>query len=154
MSTIKYFLYNQYDIPKSDLMSRTLCVSVWDWDRFGSNDFLGEVQLHLSSLDLTDTVDHWYRLQDKVNQYCVAIHITTISHKSNSYTTVSMLLLLLLLFSTSLLQYDGNQLQPIRRSVDGTGNNDLEATEISPEHQLDLDAAQIKDIKDESLNTA
>lgn len=69
MSTINYFLHNQYSIPKSDLTSHTLSVSVWDWDRLGSNDFLGEVQLHLSSLDLTDTIDHWYKLQDKVYNY-------------------------------------------------------------------------------------
>ena len=39
---------------------------MWDWDRFGRNQFLGEVRLPLSSLDLTDTADHWYSLLDKV----------------------------------------------------------------------------------------
>lgn len=34
---------------------------------------------------------------------------------------------------------------------DGTGNNDLEVTEISHTH-LDSDEVQIKDIKHESLN--
>ena len=56
----------QYDISEAELESRTLWVSVWDWDRFGRNQFLGEVRLPLSSLDLSDTNDHWHALQDKV----------------------------------------------------------------------------------------
>jgi len=39
---------------------------VWDWDRFGRNQFLGEVRLPLSSLNLTDSTPQWYTLQDKV----------------------------------------------------------------------------------------
>ena len=57
---------NQYKVSESELASRTLWLSVWDWDRFGRNQFLGEVRLPLSSLNLTDTVDYWYSLQDKV----------------------------------------------------------------------------------------
>ena len=40
---------------------------MWDWDRFGRNQFLGEVRLSLSSLDLTDSTAQWYTLQDKVS---------------------------------------------------------------------------------------
>lgn len=39
---------------------------MWDWDRFGRNQFLGEVRLPLASLDLTDARERWYTLQDKV----------------------------------------------------------------------------------------
>ena len=59
----------QYKYSEADLSSRTLWLSVWDWDRFGRNQFLGEVRLPLSSLDLTDTTNHWYSLQDKVYMY-------------------------------------------------------------------------------------
>ena len=59
-------LVNQYKVSESELGSRTLWLSVWDWDRFGRNQFLGEVRLPLSSLDLTNTADYWYSLQDKV----------------------------------------------------------------------------------------
>ncbi len=52
----------------SEIDSRTLWLSVWDWDRFGRNQFLGEVRLTLSSLDLSDTSEHWHSLQDKVNK--------------------------------------------------------------------------------------
>ena len=41
-------------------------LSVWDWDRFGRNQFLGEVRLPLSSADLDDKEDHWHTLQDRV----------------------------------------------------------------------------------------
>ncbi len=57
----------QYKYSKTELSSRTLWLSVWDWDRFGRNQFLGEIRLPLSSLDLTDTADQWYSLQDKVS---------------------------------------------------------------------------------------
>ena len=56
----------QYKQPEAELTSRTLWLSVWDWDRFGKNRFLGEVRLPLSSLDLQDTTDQWYQLKDKV----------------------------------------------------------------------------------------
>ncbi len=59
-------LLTQYKVSKSELDSRTLWLSVWDWDRFGRNQFLGEVHLPLSSLDLRDTGEHWHVLQDKV----------------------------------------------------------------------------------------
>ena len=61
------FLFSsQYKLPQAELDSRTLWLSVWDWDRFGRNQFLGEVRLPLSSLNLNDTKDQWYTLQEKV----------------------------------------------------------------------------------------
>ena len=59
--------YLQNKLAEKDINSHTLWVSVWDWDRFGRNQFLGEVRLPLSSLDLTDSTDKWYTLQDKVS---------------------------------------------------------------------------------------
>ena len=56
----------QYKFSEPELASRTLWLSVWDWDRFGRNLFLGEIRLPLSTLDLADTTDQWYQLQDKV----------------------------------------------------------------------------------------
>ena len=43
-------------------------MSVWDWDRFGRNQFLGEFRLALDSLDFTDTSDQWHVLLDKVRE--------------------------------------------------------------------------------------
>jgi synaptotagmin-like protein len=55
----------EYSVSESELSSRTLWLSVWDWDRFGRNQFLGELRLPLNSLDLTDSTDHWHTLMDK-----------------------------------------------------------------------------------------
>ena len=67
----QYFLF-QYKVSSSELSSRTLWLSVWDWDRFGRNQFLGEIRLPLSTLDLTDSSEHYYSLQDKVPQVWTA----------------------------------------------------------------------------------
>ncbi len=56
----------QYKISIQELNARILWLSVWDWDRFGRNQFLGEVRLPISSLDLRDNNDHWHALLDKV----------------------------------------------------------------------------------------
>ena len=56
----------QYKVSQTDLVNRTLWLSVWDWDRLGRNQFLGEIRLPLSTLDLTDSSEHWHTLQDKV----------------------------------------------------------------------------------------
>ena len=74
----------QYDISKSGLSSRSLLLTVWDWSRFGRSQFLGEVCLPLSSLELTDSCsqpDQWYLLQDKVCarlgfKSCTLFHIS------------------------------------------------------------------------------
>ena len=48
----------------------TLWLSVWDWNVFGRNRFLGEVRLPLALMDLTDSTDMWYNLEDKVTLDC------------------------------------------------------------------------------------
>ena len=66
LSVLHLLLMFQNKLPRAELDSRTLWLSVWDWDRFGRNKFLGEVRLPLSSLDLTDSSNHWHYLQDQV----------------------------------------------------------------------------------------
>ena len=44
----------------------TVSVRVWDSNWFGKNNFLGEVKLPISSLDLTESTTHWYPLVDMV----------------------------------------------------------------------------------------
>lgn len=52
------------------MLKKTLHVSIWNHDRFGRNDFLGEVQLNIkhysSSNDLGVDVPVWYTLQEMV----------------------------------------------------------------------------------------
>ena len=57
----------QYSVSESELSSRTLWLSVWDWDRLGRNQFLGEMRVPLQSFDLQDEAEIWYPLVDKVN---------------------------------------------------------------------------------------
>jgi synaptotagmin-like protein len=62
---------------REDINSSTLWVSVWDWDKYGRNQFLGEVRLPLSQQDLTIAKDRWHPLQEKVRD--------TLLHMYSSY---------------------------------------------------------------------
>ena len=54
----------QYQVSSTDIANCTLWLSVWDWDQFSRNQFLGEVRLPLASMNLEDGTDRWYNLQD------------------------------------------------------------------------------------------
>lgn len=49
-------------LRRADLNSRFLEVTVWDYVRYGANDFLGEVILDLGTHPLDDEPE-WYILQ-------------------------------------------------------------------------------------------
>ncbi|XP_067135753.1 regulating synaptic membrane exocytosis protein 2-like isoform X3 [Centruroides vittatus] len=53
------FVYSP--LRRSDLKTRALEITVWDYDRYGANDFLGEVVIELSSAPL-DNESEWYFL--------------------------------------------------------------------------------------------
>nr|XP_014698675.2 protein piccolo [Equus asinus] len=61
--------WNQTVIYKSismeQLKKKTLEVTVWDYDRFSSNDFLGEVLIDLSSTSHLDNTPRWYPLKEQ-----------------------------------------------------------------------------------------
>ena len=72
------FICLQYKIGQKDLMKRTLQVSVWNNEKFGQNDFLGEVQVQIAqyvksghSLDAHEPI--WYTLQELVSQVFASI---------------------------------------------------------------------------------
>ena len=67
MSLSLSYLLLQYEVSESSLLSRTLWLSVWDWDRFGRNQFLGEVRVALKEFDLSTYTERWYPLKDKVS---------------------------------------------------------------------------------------
>ncbi|KAM7292867.1 regulating synaptic membrane exocytosis protein 2 [Ixodes scapularis] len=48
-------------LRKSDLINRALEVTVWDYDRYGANDFLGEIVLELATANLHGEAE-WYPL--------------------------------------------------------------------------------------------
>ncbi|XP_069569739.1 synaptotagmin-like protein 5 isoform X3 [Brachyistius frenatus] len=56
----------RYVISHSQLETRTLQVSVWHHDRFGHNNFLGEVELTFDSWEFDSQLEEWYNLQPKM----------------------------------------------------------------------------------------
>nr|XP_057937467.1 synaptotagmin-like protein 5 isoform X1 [Doryrhamphus excisus] len=56
----------RYVISHSQLETRTLQVSVWHHDRFGHNNFLGEVELTFDSWEFDSQIDEWFVLQPKL----------------------------------------------------------------------------------------
>ncbi|XP_078088680.1 synaptotagmin-like protein 5 isoform X2 [Mustelus asterias] len=61
-------VYNEtlkYVISHSQLETRTLQLSVWHYDRFGRNSFLGEVEIPFDSWDLENQIEDWFPLQPK-----------------------------------------------------------------------------------------
>ena len=58
-----FFCSVQYEVDRSKLLSHTLWFSVWDWDRFGKNEFLGEVKVPLTESNLNSRAQ-FYDLSD------------------------------------------------------------------------------------------
>ncbi|XP_061034692.1 synaptotagmin-like protein 5 isoform X1 [Eubalaena glacialis] len=56
----------KYTISHSQLETRTLQLSVWHYDRFGRNSFLGEVEIPFDSWNFENPSDEWFVLQPKV----------------------------------------------------------------------------------------
>ncbi|KAM6315338.1 synaptotagmin-like protein 5 [Podargus strigoides] len=56
----------KYVISHTQLETRTLQLSVWHYDRFGRNIFLGEVEIPFDSWNFEDQGDEWFVLQPKM----------------------------------------------------------------------------------------
>ncbi|KFZ61341.1 Synaptotagmin-like 5, partial [Antrostomus carolinensis] len=56
----------KYVISHTQLETRTLQLSVWHYDRFGRNSFLGEVEIPFDSWNFENQNDEWFVLQPKV----------------------------------------------------------------------------------------
>ncbi|CAK6450370.1 unnamed protein product [Pipistrellus nathusii] len=55
-----------YTISHTQLETRTLQLSVWHYDRFGHNSFLGEVEIPFDSWNFENPSDEWFVLQPKM----------------------------------------------------------------------------------------
>ncbi|XP_053320473.1 protein piccolo [Spea bombifrons] len=53
------------NISMEQLKKKTLEVTIWDYDRFSSNDFLGEVLIDLSNPSSLDNIPRWYQLKEQ-----------------------------------------------------------------------------------------
>ncbi|GFT51355.1 synaptotagmin-like protein 4 [Nephila pilipes] len=56
----------KFHVTINELVIRTLWLSVWHSDRFGRNDFLGEVMLPLGSDVIESSGSKWYPLQERL----------------------------------------------------------------------------------------
>lgn len=55
----------QYHVEEEEeLKQRAIWLTVWDQDRVGTNKFLGELCLALSSFNFEKSTPSWYKLQD------------------------------------------------------------------------------------------
>lgn len=64
-----------------ELRSRVLEVTVWDYDRFGSNEFLGEINIDVGSSSAAGSEDEepvWHFLNSNNSNYLVRGVTTTI----------------------------------------------------------------------------
>ncbi|XP_049623083.1 synaptotagmin-like protein 5 [Suncus etruscus] len=57
----------KYTISHTQLETRTLQLSVWHYDRFGRNSFLGEVEIPFDSWNFENTKEKWFALQPKMD---------------------------------------------------------------------------------------
>lgn len=48
---------------REEVQYKKLEITVWDYDRFKANDFLGQVTIDLKNPNVIDDKPHWYRLQ-------------------------------------------------------------------------------------------
>ncbi|ESO91279.1 hypothetical protein LOTGIDRAFT_58927, partial [Lottia gigantea] len=52
------------NLATEELKNKVLEITVWDYDRFKSNDFLGELIIELDEKAFLDNKPHWYPLRD------------------------------------------------------------------------------------------
>ena len=64
MTTVKYFSFLQYKVPFEQLGTRAIWLTVWNVSKFGHRLFLGEVCIPLTSLNLKQPTEKWYKLND------------------------------------------------------------------------------------------
>lgn len=50
-------------IPYEELGGKTLCMSVYDYDRFSKHDVIGEVKLPMNTIDLGRPIEEWRDLE-------------------------------------------------------------------------------------------
>lgn len=55
---LKVILWLQ-QIPFNDLAGQTLVLQVFDFDRFGKHDVIGEIKIPMNSIDLGQPIHEW-----------------------------------------------------------------------------------------------
>ena len=91
MSFFSFFFFFTF----SDFMKLTaddeLLVTVWDWDRFTEDDFLGYFVIQLSDLPLGKKVVDWYALRPKPSKTFTLFHEACLLSLSRNFLLISPL---------------------------------------------------------------
>ncbi|XP_053194528.1 synaptotagmin Va [Scomber japonicus] len=69
-----------FKIPYSDLGGQTLVMAVFDFDRFGKHDVIGEIKIAMNTIDLGQPIQEWKDLvggekeeQEKLGDICISL---------------------------------------------------------------------------------
>ncbi|TNM97541.1 hypothetical protein fugu_015697 [Takifugu bimaculatus] len=69
-----------FKIPYSDLGGQTLVLQVFDFDRFGKHDLIGEIKIPMNTIDLGQPIHEWKDLaggekeeQEKLGDICISL---------------------------------------------------------------------------------
>ncbi|XP_060882837.1 synaptotagmin Va isoform X2 [Labrus mixtus] len=69
-----------FKIPYSDLGGQTLVLQVFDFDRFGKHDVIGEIKIQMNTIDLAQPIHEWKDLvggekeeQEKLGDICISL---------------------------------------------------------------------------------
>ncbi|XP_068574631.1 synaptotagmin Va isoform X2 [Cebidichthys violaceus] len=69
-----------FKIPYSELGGQTLVLQVFDFDRFGKHDVIGEIKIAMNSIDLAQPIQEWKDLvggekeeQEKLGDVCISL---------------------------------------------------------------------------------
>ena len=50
-------------MPYEELGGKTVCMSVFDYDRFSKHDIIGEVKIPMNTIDLGQPIEEWKDLE-------------------------------------------------------------------------------------------
>ena len=52
-----------HQVPYEELGGKTVCMSVFDYDRFSKHDIIGEVKIPMNTIDLGQPIEEWKDLE-------------------------------------------------------------------------------------------
>ncbi|KAK0062512.1 serine-rich adhesin for platelets-like isoform X3 [Biomphalaria pfeifferi] len=67
------------DVARLELQNKVLEITVWDYDRFKANDFLGELIIELREFAFLDNKPHWYPLKEHVTMQSFELPKSTVA---------------------------------------------------------------------------
>ncbi|XP_076122943.1 synaptotagmin Va [Alosa pseudoharengus] len=78
----------KFKIPFNDLAGQTLVLAVFDFDRFGKHDVIGEIKIAMNSIDLGQPIHEWRDLdggekeeEEKLGDICISLRYVPTSGK-------------------------------------------------------------------------